>query len=106
MTVKQEKAVSRIVCFAIGVGDTFLNALYLMRMWAWFAIPASGGKLPELNYWLAFGVMMFLRFFVRGTADSGRHYDTIEDVAWAVSGMVVAAILFGVAALVRLGVPA
>lgn len=99
---KEDKIITAIT-LAVAIGFSFLDALYFKLMWAWFVVPASGGRLPEINYWLAFGLTLFICVFIHSPAGAKKR-DVLENLSFAISAEAVESLLFGISALVRLGV--
>lgn len=104
--MSKEDKIFTAAALAVAIGFTFLDALYFKLMWAWFVVPASGGRLPEINYWLAFGLMLFIHFFFKKSTEASKEKDGLENLCTVIGVAVLDALLFGIAALVKLGVGA
>ena len=93
-----------ILCVAIVVGIIFFGPFVIMNYWNWFMVPATG--FPQISYWLAFGLNMFVGLLRAGqTASNTKKIDNIEDGFGTLIGYALGYLIFwGLGAWIHCGI--
>ena len=100
-----------ILAIIFAIGFMFVMPLIVMNFWNWFIVPAT--NFNRIGYWLSMGIGMTVTLLVKGISmasnkekdDFSSAEEKIYDFTVKVVGVYVsAAIIFGIGALVHLGV--